>query len=85
MWTKPTADVKCPRGDCIHYSTPPDAYPCYDCTCNHKSSSLCRTFNYKPKGVTPIDTGGEKGEGRVDEPGVPRGEERQSLDVKART
>lgn len=85
MWTKPTADVKCPRGDCYHYELPADESPCRTCTCNRTAGVYCREFAYKPKGVTPIDTGGEKGEGRVDEPGVPRGEECQSLDGKART
>ncbi len=51
MWTKPTADVKCPRGDCYHYELPADESPCRTCTCNHKSSSLCRTFNYTSKSI----------------------------------
>jgi hypothetical protein len=52
MWTKPTADIKCPRGDCLHYSKAPDELPCRACTCNQRSNSICRHFAYQPKGAS---------------------------------
>ena len=49
MWMKPTADVKCCRGDCIHYGKPPDTMPCRGCTCNLHSENLCKAFRYESK------------------------------------
>lgn len=51
MWTKPTADVKCPRGDCYHYELPAEALPCCTCTCNRTAGGMCRTFNYTSRSI----------------------------------
>ncbi len=51
MWTDTTADIKCPRGDCLHTKCAADEPPCSSCTCNRKANSLCRTFRYEPKGL----------------------------------
>jgi hypothetical protein len=40
MWTKPTADVKCQRGDCAHYKAAADEQPCMNCTCNRYGSDV---------------------------------------------
>lgn len=71
MWTKPTADIKCPRGDCLHYSKAPDELPCRACTCNRACNSMCRAFRYESKGVTPIDTGRTQAESGLAEPCLP--------------
>lgn len=49
MWTNTKSTIKCPRGDCIHYSTPETELPCRDCTCNQYSSFMCRAFRYESK------------------------------------
>ena len=55
MWTHPTADVKCPRGDCLHYSKAPNELPCRYCTCNREALTHCASLQYKPRGITPIE------------------------------
>ena len=47
MWNKAPAKVKCPRGDCLHYSKAPDELPCRACTCNRECNSMCRAFRYE--------------------------------------
>ena len=51
MWNEFTADIKCPRGDCLHTKCTADEPPCSACTCNQYSDNLCRTFRYEPKGL----------------------------------
>lgn len=50
----PTADIKCPRGDCAHAKCPEDEAPCRFCTCNNHTDAPCRKFNYQPKGLPEI-------------------------------
>lgn len=54
MWTEPTADIKCPRGDCAHYQCLEDAAPCRYCTCNQHSDAVARTYRYKPTRLPEI-------------------------------
>lgn len=49
MWNKPTAAVKCPKGDCMHYAKSPTDPPCRSCTCNREAVSVCREFKYESK------------------------------------
>lgn len=49
MWTNPTADIKCPRGDCAHAKCPEGEAPCRFCTCNNHATSPCRSFRYERK------------------------------------
>lgn len=51
MWTNTSASIKCPRGDCLHTKCAADEPPCSFCTCNQYSTSLCRSFQYEPKGL----------------------------------
>lgn len=46
MWTKPKTDIKCPRGDCVYYSTPRNDAPCSCCTCCNSSNAMSKSFNY---------------------------------------
>lgn len=56
MWTKPTADVKCPRGDCCYYDVPDDSPQCGNCTCNYRSGGMCGTFNYTSKSIKEAES-----------------------------
>lgn len=49
MWTNPTADIKCPRGDCAYAKCRDDEYPCRICTCNRRVRGGCKSFRYKRK------------------------------------
>lgn len=53
MWLKVEADVKCPRGDCLHYDRQFDEEPCKTCTCNRKAQCMSRVFRYEPKPLPP--------------------------------
>lgn len=66
MWTEPTANIKCPRGDCAHYQCLEDAAPCKGCTCNQKSEGSGRSFRYQPKGLPEIGRKEEKRDSRTD-------------------
>ena len=59
MWMKVTADIKCTRGDCLHYDTPCDQNPCKRCTCNRKQNFIGRNFLFEQKPVT-VKEGDEK-------------------------
>ena len=50
MWSKQPKNIKCPRGDCVHYPCSPDKSPCTECTCNYHSNALSKEFNYQMKG-----------------------------------
>ena len=41
--------LKCSRSDCKHYQLLPAENPCEHCTCSYKSSSLCKSFEYRHK------------------------------------
>lgn len=47
MWTKPKADIKCPHGDCVYYSTPRNDAPCSNCTCEIMCNAMRKSFNYE--------------------------------------
>ena len=51
MWTKPSRNVKCPRGDCCYYDAPDDSPQCGNCTCNYRNGGMCRTFNYTSRSI----------------------------------